>query len=138
MSERNSINNNKEDLPLSTDLLTKFFEQINKKLDDNNEKLDDIKEELSSVKNAATLTNLKVDTKLDTHENRIVVLENDKKERESKVKSLKADFWEKFTSAVPVTAGVLATIILAVAIVSALGLSGGNIVKGLISILTGA
>jgi len=49
MSERNSINNNKEDLPLSTDLLTKFFEQINKKLDDNNEKLDDIKEELSSV-----------------------------------------------------------------------------------------
>lgn len=137
MQDKNSINNNKEDLPLSTDLLTKFFEQINKKLDDNNDKLDDIKEELSSVKNAATVTNLKVETKLDTHESRIVVLETDKKDRESKVKSLKADFWEKFTSAVPVTAGVLATIIVAVAIVSGLGISGGNIFKGLISILTG-
>lgn len=137
MSERNSINNSKEDLPLSTDLLTKFFEQINKKLDDNNDKLDDIKEELSSVKNAATVTNLKVETKLDTHESRIVILETDKKDRESKVKTLKADFWEKFTTAVPVTAGVLATIIGTVALISALGIPVGNIFKGLFSILTG-
>lgn len=137
MQERNSINNNKEDLPLSTDLLTKFFEQINKKLDDNNDKLDDIKEELSSVKNAATLTNLKVDTKLDTHESRIVVLENDKKEREAKTKSLKTDFVEKFISSVPSTAGVLATIICTVALVSALGIPVGTIFKGLFSILTG-
>jgi predicted nucleic acid-binding Zn-ribbon protein len=137
MLERNSINNSKEDLPLSTDLLTKFFEQINKKLDDNNEKLDDIKEELSSVKNAATLTNLKVDTKLDTHESRITVLETDKKDREAKTKTLKTDFMEKFMNSVPSTAGVLATIIVVVALVSALGLPVANIFKGLFSILTG-
>ena len=137
MSEKNSINNSKEDLPLSTDLLTKFFEQINKKLDDNNEKLDDIKEELSSVKNAATLTNLKVDTKLDTHESRIVVLENDKKERESKVKSLKTDFMEKLMNSIPGTVGVLITITGFVALLSALGISGANLFKGLFSLIVG-
>lgn len=130
MSERNSINNNKEDLPLSTDLLTKFFEQINNKLDD-------IKEELSSVKTDAKLNNKDFENKISTHEVRITNLETDKKEREAKTKSLKTDFMEKFMNSVPSTAGVLATIIVVVALVSALGLPVANIFKGLFSILTG-
>lgn len=130
MSEKNSINNNKEDLPLSTDLLTKFFEQINNKLDD-------IKEELSSVKTDAKLNNKDFENKISTHEVRITNLETDKKEREAKTKSLKTDFMEKFMNSVPSTAGVLATIIVVVALVSALGLPVANIFKGLFSILTG-
>ncbi len=130
MSERNSINNNKEDLPLSTDLLTKFFEQINNKLDD-------IKEELSSVKTDAKLNNKDFENKISTHEVRILALETDKKEREAKTKTLKTDFMEKFMNSVPSTAGVLATIIVVVALVSALGLPVANIFKGLFSILTG-
>lgn len=130
MSERNSINNNKEDLPLSTDLLTKFFEQINNKLDD-------IKEELSSVKTDAKLNNKDFENKISTHEVRILALETDKKEREAKTKTLKTDFMEKFMNSVPSTAGVLVTIIVVVALVSALGLPVANIFKGLFSILTG-
>ena len=130
MLERNSINNNKEDLPLSKDLLTKFFEQINNKLDD-------IKEELSSVKTDAKLNNKDFENKISTHEVRITNLETDKKEREAKTKSLKTDFMEKFMNSVPSTAGVLATIIVVVALVSALGLPVANIFKGLFSILTG-
>lgn len=130
MHDKNSINNNKEDLPLSTDLLTKFFEQINNKLDD-------IKEELSSVKTDAKLNNMGFDTKISTHEIRITALETDKKDREAKTKSLKTDFVEKFINSVPSTAGVLATIIFTVALVSALGIPVGTIFKGLFSILTG-
>lgn len=74
MLEKSPINNNKhEDTQLSTDLLTKFFEQINKKLDD-------IKDEVSSFKTETKLNNKDFENKIENHENRIGVLEVDKKD----------------------------------------------------------
>ena len=68
MTEKSSINNNKhEDTQLSTDLLTKFFEQINKKLDD-------IKDEVSSFKTETKLNNKDFEN-MDGFENRNQITE---------------------------------------------------------------
>ena len=122
------INNNKhEDTELSTELLTKFFEQINKKLDD-------IKEEVSSFKTETKLNNKDFETKIDNHENRINTLETDKKDRESKVKTVKNEASELVFKSSVVTVASVVTIMALLALFTVLGVNVGNIFKSVLGL----
>jgi predicted RNase H-like nuclease (RuvC/YqgF family) len=121
MTEKSSINNNKhEDTQLSTDLLTKFFEQINKKLDD-------IKDEVSSFKTETKLNNKDFENKIENHENRIGVLEVDKKDKESKIRTWKTQFSEISFIASSATVAVFVTAMALLALFTVLGVNVGNI-----------
>ncbi len=121
MTEKSSINNNKhEDTQLSTDLLTKFFEQINKKLDD-------IKDEVSSFKTETKLNNKDFENKIENHENRIGVLEVDKKDKESKIRTWKTQFSEISFIASSATIAVFVTAMALLALFTVLGVNVGNI-----------
>lgn len=121
MLEKSPINNNKhEDTQLSTDLLTKFFEQINKKLDD-------IKDEVSSFKTETKLNNKDFENKIENHENRIGVLEVDKKDKESKIRTWKTQFSEISFIASSATIAVFVTAMALLALFTVLGVNVGNI-----------
>lgn len=123
MSDKTNINNNKhEDTQLSTDLLTKFFEQINKKLDD-------IKDEVSSFKTETKLNNKDFENKIENHENRIGVLEVDKKDKESKIKTWKIQVSEISFIASTATVSVFVTAMALLALFTVLGVNVGNILS---------
>lgn len=123
MTDKTNINNNKhEDTQLSTDLLTKFFEQINKKLDD-------IKDEVSSFKTETKLNNKDFENKIENHENRIGVLEVDKKDKESKIKTWKIQVSEISFIASTATVSVFVTAMALLALFTVLGVNVGNILS---------
>lgn len=123
MTDKTNINNNKhEDTQLSTDLLTKFFEQINKKLDD-------IKDEVSSFKTETKLNNKDFENKIENHENRIGVLEVDKKDKESKIKTWKIQVSEISFIASTATVSVFITAMALLALFTVLGVNVGNILS---------
>jgi len=123
MTDKTNINNNKhEDTQLSTDLLTKFFEQINKKLDD-------IKDEVSSFKTETKLNNKDFENKIENHENRIGVLEVDKKDKESKIKTWKIQVSEISFIASTATVSVFVTAMGLLALFTVLGVNVGNILS---------
>jgi hypothetical protein len=123
MLEKSSINNNKyEDSQLSTELLTQVFNQINKKLDD-------IKDEIASFKTETRVNNKDFENKIENHENRIGVLEVDKKDKESKIKTWKIQVSEISFIASTATVSVFVTAMALLALFTVLGVNVGNILS---------
>ncbi len=123
---KETINTNKhEETELSTELLTKFFEQINKKLDD-------IKEEVSSFKIETKLSNKDFETQIDNHESRITTLETDKKDKDSKAKTIKNEASELAFKSSVITFAAIVTFMALLAVFTVLGVNVGNILKSVL------
>lgn len=139
MKEEKTINNSKgEDTQLSTELLTKFFEQVNKKLDDNLSLSQELKDEMSSMRTTSLLDKKDFEIKIDGHEKRIVTLEVDKKDRDTNKKTVKKEAFERMIEAGEYTLGVVIMLIFLVGLLTALGIPVGSLFKNLFSMIAGA